>query len=84
MNGSPGETYHVATRKFLDKEVFKSDYNEKTALSKVLGKCFVMFVKDYYKSVPQGFEEKDVWVCESKYLAKNKAFKCNFKEIHVL
>ena len=34
-----------------------------------------MFVKDYYKNFPQGFEEKDVWVCESKYLAKNKAFK---------
>merc|ERR1719431_1042519 len=71
----PGETFHVQTRKFLDKEVFKSDSYEKIAFSKVLGKCFVMFVKDYYKNFPQGFEEKDVWVCESKYLAKNKAFK---------
>ena len=65
----------MATRKFLDKEVFRSDYYEKIALGKVLGKCYVMFVKDYYKLAPQGFEDKDVWVCESKYLAKNKAFK---------
>ena len=55
--------------------MFKSDYYEKIPLSKILGKCYVMFVKDYYKLAPQGFEDKDVWVCESKYLSKNKAFK---------
>lgn len=41
----PTETFHLATRKFLEKEVFKSDYNNKVPISKVLGKCLVMFVK---------------------------------------
>lgn len=41
----PGETFHLATRKFLEKEVFKSDYYNKVPLSKILGKCVVLFVK---------------------------------------
>lgn len=41
----PNETFHLATRKFLEKEVFKSDYYNKAPLSKILGKCVVMFVK---------------------------------------
>lgn len=41
----PTETFHLATRKFLEKEVFKGDYYNKVLISKVLGKCVVMFVK---------------------------------------
>lgn len=41
----PGETFHVATRRFLEKEVFKSDYYNKVPVSKILGKCMVIFVK---------------------------------------
>lgn len=41
----PDETFHVATRKFLEKEVFKSDYYNKVPVSKILGKCMVLFVK---------------------------------------
>ena len=41
----PGETFHLATRKFLQQEVFKSDYFNKVLVSKILGKCMVMFVK---------------------------------------
>lgn len=41
----PNETFHLATRKFLEKEVFKSDYYNKAPISKILGKCVVMFVK---------------------------------------
>lgn len=43
----PNETFHLATRKFLEKEVFKSDYYNKAPISKILGKCVVMFVKVY-------------------------------------
>jgi hypothetical protein len=32
-------------------------------------------VKDYYKMRPEGFEAKDVFVCESRYSIKQKAFK---------
>ncbi len=41
----PGETFHLATRKFLEKEVFKSDYYNRVPFSKILGKCVVLFVK---------------------------------------
>ncbi|XP_040889763.1 polybromo 1, like isoform X5 [Toxotes jaculatrix] len=71
----PSETFHLATRKFLEKEVFKSDYNNKVSISKVLGKCVVMFVKDYFRMQPEGYRAEDVYVCESRYSARNKSFK---------
>ncbi|XP_033100393.1 protein polybromo-1-like isoform X2 [Anneissia japonica] len=71
----PNETFHLATRKFLEKEVFKSDYYNKVKFNKVVGRCFVMFVKDYFKNKPEGFPEADIYVCESRYSAKAKAFK---------
>uniref|UniRef100_A0A3P9AC43 Protein polybromo-1 n=1 Tax=Esox lucius TaxID=8010 RepID=A0A3P9AC43_ESOLU len=71
----PNETFHLATRKFLEKEVFKSDYYNKISVSKILGKCVVMFVKEYFKLHPEGFRADDVYVCESRYSAKTKSFK---------
>lgn len=71
----PNETFHLASRKFLQKEVFKSDNYNSTPVNQVLGKCYVMPVRDYFKSRPEGFEDKDVYVCESRYSAKAKAFK---------
>ncbi|XP_043563793.1 protein polybromo-1 isoform X3 [Chiloscyllium plagiosum] len=71
----PNETFHLATRKFLEKEVFKSDYYNKVLVSKILGKCVVMFVKEYFKIRPEGFGDEDVFVCESRYSAKTKSFK---------
>ncbi|XP_034553567.1 protein polybromo-1 isoform X9 [Notolabrus celidotus] len=71
----PNETFHLATRKFLEKEVFKSDYYNKAPVSKILGKCVVMFVKEYFKLNPEGFRADDVYVCESRYSAKSKSFK---------
>lgn len=71
----PNETFHLATRKFLEKEVFKSDYYNKAPVNKILGKCAVMFVKEYFKLQPEGFEPEDVYVCESRYSAKSKSFK---------
>ncbi|XP_074770538.1 protein polybromo-1 isoform X5 [Athene noctua] len=71
----PNETFHLATRKFLEKEVFKSDYYNKVPVSKILGKCVVMFVKEYFKLCPESFRDEDVYVCESRYSAKTKSFK---------
>ncbi|XP_068568266.1 polybromo 1, like isoform X1 [Cebidichthys violaceus] len=71
----PSETFHLATRKFLEKEVFKSDYYNKLSISKVLGKCVVLFVKDYFKMQPEGYRAEDVYVCESRYAGRNKSFK---------
>ncbi|XP_061146646.1 polybromo 1, like isoform X3 [Syngnathus typhle] len=71
----PRETFHMATRKFLENEVFKSDYYNRVSFSQVLGKCVVMFVKDYFKLQPEGFKAEDVYVCESRYTARCKLFK---------
>ncbi|KAL4655206.1 protein polybromo-1-like isoform X2 [Arapaima gigas] len=71
----PNETFHLATRKFLEKEVFKSDCYNKVPVNKILGKCVVMFVKEYFKLQPEGFRPEDVFVCESRYSAKTKSFK---------
>ncbi|ESO96257.1 hypothetical protein LOTGIDRAFT_144178, partial [Lottia gigantea] len=71
----PGETYHLQTRKFLEKEVFKSDSITTIAMSQIWGKCYVMFVKDYFKMKPMDMADKDVYVCESRYSNKHRAFK---------
>lgn len=71
----PNETYHVPSRKFLDKELFKSDSHVAVPLSKVAGKCCVLSVKDYFRMVPEGFLEKDVYVCESRYSTRARSFK---------
>ncbi|XP_026831166.1 protein polybromo-1 isoform X10 [Ooceraea biroi] len=71
----PSETYHVASRKFLDKELFKSDAHVAVPLAKVAGRCCVLSVKDYFRMQPEGFLEKDVYVCESRYSTKARAFK---------
>ncbi|XP_049837847.1 protein polybromo-1 isoform X3 [Schistocerca gregaria] len=71
----PNETYHVTTRKFLEKEVFKSDIHFATPLSQILGRCCVLSVKDYFRFRPDGFLDKDVYVCESRYSTRARAFK---------
>lgn len=38
-----------------------------------------MSAKDYFKSKPEGFADKDVYVCESRYIMKYR----NFKKIKV-
>ncbi|KAK3800671.1 hypothetical protein RRG08_003077 [Elysia crispata] len=68
----PEETYHLATRKFLEKEVFRCDVSHGTPLSEIVGRCCVMFVKDYFKSKPQGIPDKDVYVCESRYSVRHR------------
>ncbi|KAK4337204.1 hypothetical protein RND71_043303 [Anisodus tanguticus] len=71
----PNETFHLASKRFLEKEVFRSDNYSSMPLSQVLGKCCVVFVKDYFKSKPLNFETENVYVCESKYFTKIKQFK---------
>lgn len=71
----PFETYHVQTRRFLEKEVFRSDQHQAVPLSQTQNKCFVMHVKDYFKMRPEGFADKDVYVCESYYSIKRRCFK---------
>jgi protein polybromo-1 len=59
----------------LLQEVFKSDVHVAIPLDQVLGLCCVLSVKDYFRSKPDGFADKDVYVCESRYSTKARAFK---------
>ncbi|XP_005177916.2 protein polybromo-1 [Musca domestica] len=72
---SPHETYHVQTRKFFEKEVFKSSVSQNIPMERVQGKCYVMHIKDYIKAKPENFDDKDVFVCESRYHVRSRSFK---------
>lgn len=71
----PFETFHVTTRKFLEQELFKSDQHQAVPLNQLGNKCYVMSAKEYFKCKPEGFADKDVYVCESRYSTKLKVFK---------
>lgn len=71
----PFETFHVTSRKFLEQELFKSDQHEAMPLNRLGNKCFVMSAKDYFKLKPDGYTDKDIFVCESRYSTKLRAFK---------
>lgn len=71
----PEATFHLASRKFMEKEVFRSFHCSYILTKGVIGHCFVMSVKEYPKFKPAGFEDKDIYVCESRYNGKSKTFK---------
>lgn len=71
----PHETYHVTTRRFLERELFKSDQHQAMPLSQVRNKCHVLFIKDYLKFTVAGAAETDVYVCESRYGMRARNFK---------
>ena len=71
----PVETFHVSTRKFLENEVFRSDVHDSIPLSKIVGRCMIMPVRDYFSKKPEGFDDKDIYVCESRYASKARSFK---------
>lgn len=50
----PIETYHLTTRKFLEKEVFKSDTHIAVPLEEVKDRCCVMSIKQYFTMRPEG------------------------------
>lgn len=43
------ETFHVPTRTFYEKEVMQGDLHRAVTISEVVGKCYVMPLKDYFK-----------------------------------
>ncbi|XP_068230522.1 protein polybromo-1 isoform X3 [Palaemon carinicauda] len=71
----PAETYHQPTRKFFEQEVFKTDKHNAYPLTDVVGKCYVIPLIDYVKMKPEGVDDKDVYVCESRYNTRNRFFK---------
>ena len=71
----PVQTFHVSSRKFLENEVFRSDVHESIPMNKIVGKCIVMSVKEYFRYKVDGFDAKDTYVCESRYQSKARSFK---------
>merc|ERR1719445_1399208 len=71
----PRETFHQQTRKFLENEVFRTSEYKNVAFKDVVGRCCVMNVKDYFIKKPEGFEDKEIFVCESRYSVKSRSFK---------
>ena len=55
--------------------MFKSDIRSSHSLSQIRGRCCVLNVKEYFKLKPEGFADKDVYVCESRYSTKARMFK---------
>lgn len=72
----PDQTYHLPTRKFLQKEVFRSEVRSTAMLSEIMGKCYVMTVKgkEYFNFAPEGFADDDVYVCEYRYSSRGRSF----------
>ncbi|XP_050687170.1 protein polybromo-1-like isoform X6 [Eriocheir sinensis] len=71
----PAETFHQPNRKFFEQEVFKTDQHHAYPLTEVIGKCYVLPLVDYVKTTPENVDEKDVFVCESRYNSRNRFFK---------
>ncbi|MFH4974813.1 hypothetical protein AB6A40_001522 [Gnathostoma spinigerum] len=71
----PVETFHLATKKFIENEVFLTSYFDTVTIDRLVGKCCVMFIRKYLKMKPKGFADGDVYVCESKYLGRALHFK---------
>ena len=68
----PSDTFHVPTRKFLEQEVFISNEYKTLTFKEIIGRCFVLSVRDYFTKKPQGFNDQDLYVCESRYSTKSK------------
>ncbi|KAI6225826.1 hypothetical protein M3Y95_00738000 [Aphelenchoides besseyi] len=71
----PRETFYLATRKFYEKEVFITTEHHSVTLSRLRGKCCVLYLDDYLRVKPKEFNDQDVFVCEYKYLGRRGHFK---------
>ncbi|XP_066935067.1 protein polybromo-1-like isoform X2 [Clytia hemisphaerica] len=71
----PQDTFHLASRKFMQRELFRSTHSSYILSSGIISKCYVMSVREFPKLKPKGFDDEDVFVCESRYNGRTKTFK---------
>lgn len=45
--------HHVQYSCVIVQEVFKTEQSHEIAMSQIMGRCYVMFVKDYFKMRPE-------------------------------
>ena len=64
----PEQTIHKANTKFFPNEVLKCNQFENYQADEILGRCQVLFVKDYIRGKPKNVAMEHVYVCESRYL----------------
>ncbi|CAI5439479.1 unnamed protein product [Caenorhabditis angaria] len=70
----PEETLHLASRKFMKKEVFITPFRDTVLTNRLRGTCLVVSYQTFVSRKIGGFEEDDIYVCESKYYGKPKYF----------
>ncbi|CAI4231619.1 unnamed protein product [Auanema sp. JU1783] len=70
----PSETIHLSNRRFYENEVFITPFQDMATADRLVGKCMVVFFKTYLSHSIGGYDEKDVYVCESKYFGKPRYF----------
>lgn len=71
----PGDVHIKPNQKFFPQEIIVSTYTETFSMENVLGKCWVMRVKDYFMGRPSDVtEEEDVWVIEYRYVVESKGW----------
>ncbi|MCP9263520.1 Protein polybromo-1 [Dirofilaria immitis] len=71
----PEETFHLATRKFCENEVFLTSYYDTVTVDRLIGKCHVMPIRQFMRQIPKGFEDGDIYVCECRYMGRQLHFK---------
>ncbi|KAI9338453.1 hypothetical protein BDR26DRAFT_803626, partial [Obelidium mucronatum] len=70
----PDQTYQLASAKFMENEVLKTNRLESYDAQEIVGRCWVLFVKDYLRGKPKGCTDtKDVFACESRYTIDGKS-----------
>ncbi|RKO88209.1 hypothetical protein BDK51DRAFT_39280 [Blyttiomyces helicus] len=69
----PDQTVQKQSAKFYENEVFKTSHTESYLSADIVGRCYVLPVRDYTRGRPHNSDPKDVYVCESRYSANVKS-----------
>lgn len=56
-------------------EVFLTSNHGSVTLSRLRGRCCVLYIDDYLRARPIEFAEADIFVCEFRYLGRRLHFK---------
>ncbi|GMT01835.1 hypothetical protein PENTCL1PPCAC_24009, partial [Pristionchus entomophagus] len=71
----PHETYHLATKKFADNEVFLTNFRDTVTSDRLMTKAAIVQPKQWCRATVKGFAPEHVFVCEERYLGKQLHFK---------
>ncbi|KAJ3037964.1 hypothetical protein HDV00_001167 [Rhizophlyctis rosea] len=70
----PEQTVHKASQRFMEKEVFRTTHLEDYYTADIVGRCYVLHVRDYIRGRPKGAPAEHVYVCESRYDERAKQY----------